>query len=157
MKIPSDYERFYERLADFDVHFRPFSGLREYVQLPSEGFYAGLYESRPSPESDAQPEQEEGEGRQHQHQGRQDAAPEVPPFLSRQLLYLRFLLLRLVEHLHLRQSALVVARGKVLHRCAYLINISFGLGLVTQFHIDLRQHLVAADVAQGGLLVVLMD
>ena len=80
----------------------------------------------------------------HQHNQQDDGGhsghqkPAEKPLLLVECSYLRLLLLRLVEHLHLRESALVVVGGVAVHQVDGLLHILSGLRLLSQFGIDFR-------------------
>ena len=89
--------------------------------------------------------------------GRGRQQPEVEPLFLGKRINLRLLLLRLVNHLHLAEPALVVVGGEALHHLIYFINIFAGLCLFAQLRIDICQQPIAAHVAVGGILVAFVD
>ena len=64
--------------------------------------------------------------------------------------YLSFFLLRFVEHLHLRESALIVVGGVAVHQYGGFVHILAGFRLLSQFGVYLSQEHVAATVGNGG-------
>ena len=82
------------------------------------------------------------------HSGHQEPAEE-PLFLV-ECGYLRLFLLRLVEHLHLREAALVVVGGVAVHQVDGLLHILACLRLLPQLGVDFRQQQIAVFVGNGG-------